>query len=190
MSPQEAVLQSKREKVIIDYQSPDYVKVPLGTTTSGQSTPIKSIDDMVFIKPLDELEEEMICSPASLRGHIAKRHFIVGVCAYYGMARYDIEIAAYRGIPLDWVVKKAYENLERYDSDIQYDINKDARVITGIVRNFSVMHYRIIVVQTIKYIEQFGLASIDWDRVEKSLPGASNIKFDLERDSRDNQFLR
>ena len=190
MGPQEAVLQSERKSVNIDYRSLDYVNVPLGTTTSGQSTPIRSIDDMVTIKPLDKLEEEMNCSWTSLRGHIAKRHFIVGLCAYYGMARYDVEIAAYRGMHLDWVVKEAYENLERDDADIQYDINKDARVITGIVRNFSVTHYRIIVVQTLKYIEQFGLASIDWDRVERSLLRASKVEFDLDRDSGDDQFLR
>lgn len=190
MSQQEAVLQSERESVIIDYSSPDYVKIPLGTTASGQSTPINSIDDMVPIKPLDELEEEMTCSPTSLRGHIGNRHFIVGLCAYYGMARYDVEIAAYRGIPLDWVVKKAYENLERDDADIQHDIDSDARVWIRQVRNFTVEHYRIIAVQTLKYMEQFGLTSIDWIRVEKSLPGASEVQFDLERDSRDDKFLR
>ncbi len=72
------------------------------------------------------------------------------------MARYDIELAAYRGIRLDWV---------------------------------SVKHYRIIVAQTLKYIEQFGLASIDWDRVERNLPRASKVEFDLDRDPNDGQFL-
>lgn len=129
------------------------------------------------------------CTPASLRGHIANAHFQARTLRSLGIARWDIEIAQYRGIPLDWVVKKAYEKLERTDADIQEEIDLHSKD-SGVTGEFTVTGYKTVLVKNLRFIEQVGLAKIDWERVERAFPGAFHITVDPETDSKDGSFKK
>lgn len=124
------------------------------------------------------------CSAASLRGHIVNVHFQARTLADLGVARYDIEIAAHRGIPLYWVARKAYERLERDDADIAKEISEHE-----VADKLTVDEYRTMLVKNLKYIECLNLACIDWKRVNVSFDGASEIELDIDKDGRDMSFL-
>ena len=124
------------------------------------------------------------CSPASLRGHIANAHFQARTLADIGVARYDIEVASYRKIDLTWVVRKAYEKLEREDKDILTEIEEHE-----VAKKLTVDCYREMLIKNLKYIEQLDLAKVDWERVERSYTGASTVELDIERDGRDMSFF-
>lgn len=105
--------------------------------------------------------------------------------ASLGVARYDIEVAHYRGFELTWVVKKAYERLERPDTDIQAEIHEHK-----IAKPFTPADYRVVLVKNLKLIECLNLASVDWQRVERSLPGARAVELDLDADGTDMSFRK
>lgn len=88
---------------------------------SAESTTIPQISEAYFQIILDEharIEAEIArkqdpfgCYAPELRGHIASAHFQAKTMEHYGVARWDIELARYRGFPLDWPIKKACERL-------------------------------------------------------------------------------
>jgi len=130
------------------------------------------------------------CSPASLRGHIANNHFQADMLACTGVARYDLEVAAYRGIELDWVVQKAHQNLERPDADIREEISCSApRSRFAANGQLTVHEYRALLTKNLKYIERLALAVIDWARMERSFPEASQVALDVTRDTADSSFF-
>jgi len=135
---------------------------------------------------------EMDCSPPSLRGHIVNTHLSALFLDWSGVARYDIELAMYREIPLDWVVEKAYQKIERPDEDIQTEINEEVLNIKKPSEQVHYIHnledYKTMIVKNLIYIEQLGRAPIDWDRVNASFPQASNVKLDIDKDTKEGRF--
>lgn len=111
------------------------------------------------------------CSPASLRGHIVNAHLKAHILMTLGIPRYDIEVAALRGIQLDWVVQKAYEKLARPEAETK---GED-----------TIERYKQMIVKTLLYIEKLGLATIDWKRVSMLYPKARKIRLDLPADGHD-----
>jgi hypothetical protein len=143
--------------------------------------------------------DPLTCKPESLRGHIAKTHLrLPRVISDLGVARWDIELAAYRGIPLDWVVKKAYQYLEEDDETIRQKIfagnprclplPEDSVFRRLDLDDKSPSLYRVYVVKNLIYVDQLGLASVDWDRVELAVVGARQVDLDIEKDSREGPF--
>lgn len=142
------------------------------------------------------LGKEFTCTPASLRGHIVNAHFSPDIAALLGVARYDIELALYRGIQLDWVVRKAYERLEEDEATTHQRFvpdTKDSDFWEGSTRLFfqfgDIRAYREMIVKNLIYIEELRRASVDWVRVNAALPEADSVTLVLFRDSRDQPFL-
>ncbi len=151
---------------------------------------LQAVEDLCDYR-LSELEfkEWNTCSPESLRGHIVNAHFQPMTLASLGVARYDIEIAHYRGIPLDWVVGKAYAKLERPNEDIQGEIDENKQRNPCMRADFSVDMYRTMLVKDLRYIEMLGRAAVDWQRVERAFPDALSVELNLREDSHDGSFL-
>ena len=119
------------------------------------------------------------CSPEAIRGHIVNIHLRAKSAAEFGVARFDIEVAARRKFDLGWVVRKAYGRLERSHNDIRTEI------IQTVCPAYSVDMYRTVLVKTLKFIAQLGLADVDWSRVKKTVPNADEITLDINRDAND-----
>lgn len=124
------------------------------------------------------------CSPASLRGRIVNAHFQARTLANLGVARYDLEVAKYRNMSVDWVVQQAYKKLERDDADILTEIKEHK-----VADKLTVAGYRTMLVKNLKYIRQLGLATIDWERVNKSI-NSLEIASEIEQDSHDMSFRK
>lgn len=124
------------------------------------------------------------CPPASLRGHIVSAHLQARTLVSYGVARYDIEVAHYRDMSLEWVCKKIYECLERTDQDIWNEIREHQ------CSEFTPHDYRIVLIKNLLFIERLQCAQIDWDRVERSFPEYQAISLNLSTDSHDASFYK
>jgi len=130
------------------------------------------------------------CTSGSLRGHIINAHFKAMTLSSIGVAAYDIEIASVRQMDLTKVVEAAYERLDRTDHEIQNEINDQHEdKIHKSLKDFTVDNYRTVLVKNLKYIEQLGLAEVDWGMVERSVPNARSVELDLETDTTDASFL-
>ena len=125
---------------------------------------------------------------SSLRGHIVRVHFQPRTMFTLGVALYDIEIAKYRSFDLTWVVQQAYLLVERSNQAIIKEIQTQF-YHTEDARSFSASDYRTIMVKNLKLIESYGLAQVDWDRVEKSQPGARKMSLNLQQDTQDLSFF-
>ncbi len=145
--------------------------------------------------PFSEFDPRTL-NPASIRGHIVNAHLkLASVLAAYGVPRGDLEILAYRkaqglpGFDAKWVVTRTYHFLES-NQPVQ-----GIRIFTSITISpftkdggFTVSDYHHMLVKTLKYIEQLGLAEVDWGRVEKVVPNARSIPLNLAEDSVDDGF--
>lgn len=135
------------------------------------------------------LKDELTCTPASLRGHIVNDHFSPSIVSLIGVARYDIELARFREIPLDWVARKAYEILEE-DEFTAFQRFPKIPWRTG--RHFfqwgDITSYRTMIVKNLIFIEELGLAPVDWDKVEVAFTDARSVTLDIEMDSNDVPF--
>ena len=128
--------------------------------------------------------------PAQLRGHIVNQHFDPRVLSWFGVARFDIDLAQCMGIPLDWVIKKGIERLEHGWADKDGHLMKPPGNVSSQVYNRLDLPWgedwcKLMVVKNLIYIDQSGMGSIDWDRVYKAVPTARSIKLDIRRDSFD-----
>jgi hypothetical protein len=128
------------------------------------------------------------CEPHQLRGHIANTHLSPAVAASYGVARFDIEVAAYRDIPLDWVVKKAYRFLEEDDRTIIFKMFEGrADYITAMFGEksgpkynyWSIPGYKGMIVKNLLYIEMLNRAEVDWQRVIRAFPEAMDVTLEV-----------
>lgn len=138
-----------------------------------------------------------ITTPPSLRGHIVNQHLSPAGLAAFGVARYDIELSYFLQVPLDWVVKKAFQQLEESDSDVRVRLRNDASRFQvaheGGFRElydyWSIPGYKTMLVRDLMYIEKLGLARIDWPRALATVPlDHQPVTLDLERDCRDTAF--
>jgi hypothetical protein len=142
--------------------------------------------------------DPLTCPPERLRGHLANTHLLPRVLAIVGVARWDITLCEFRGIPLNWVVKKGYEWLEHDDNrirerifagDPQYTPLPERSVYLKLGLDYwSVRTYREFVVKNLMFIEQLSLAPVDWTRVVAVVPNFSKINLDIERDSSEGPF--
>lgn len=154
---------------------------------------IKSDD---FKKEVADSHSELKCTPASLRGHIVKAHFNPAIIADLGVARYDIDLAAYRGFKLDWVVKQAYKRLEESPEMterrfVASSLLWGVRLRPGKDRYFEygdMEGYKKMLVKTLRHIDEQGLASVDWNRVALSVANLEEITLDIDRDSIERPF--
>ncbi len=137
------------------------------------------------------LKEWSTTSQASLSGHIVNAHFQARTLHSFGIPRWDLEIARYRWFNVKWIVKKIYEKIERSDSDIINEItnqiiNEDKKIL--LPNEFTPKEYRVTLVKTLRLMIDLGLISVDsvdWQRVELSLHGATQIVYVLSKDSRE-----
>jgi len=145
-------------------------------TNDSQRSLISSTEDTIesFIDM-----NPLTCKAPSLRGHIVNDHLkdYQGLLIDSGVPLRDIGIAAYREIPLDWVVKKIYQELEQNDQDI------NAKFEAQNIVNHEPNDYREMLIKTLMCIEQYDTATIDWKRVMKSYPNTLDVTFDPENDS-------
>ena len=123
------------------------------------------------------------CPPESLRGHIVTAHLRPDVLTVLGVPAYDIGVAEHRGIPLDWVVKRAISIIATTDEEVEDSVY-------GVVSRDAVPIevYREMLVKTVRYIDDVGLADVPWDEVTALYPEAATIAVDLRVDSRDIPF--
>lgn len=157
---------------------------------------IYTVENKINRPPKDSPWNEMTCSAPSLRGHIVNAHFDPDILARLGIPRFDIELAQFRGFDLNWVAKKVYERLE--------EPTKTTAIRFRLLRKFhntcvdgrdpyfafgDVAGYRRMLVRSLMYIEQLGLAPINWDRVRQAVPALDEINLDLERDSSEGPFI-
>jgi len=139
--------------------------------------------------------EKMTCPDAgpNLRGHIAKQHFSPGILAWMGVAKFDLELAALKGLNMDWAVKKAYERLENGWAGHEAEFQKPRTVKMNSVFNRDSLPWdenwpKIFLVKNLKYIEQLNLSVIDWDRVTKIIALTDETILDIEKDAHDPDF--
>lgn len=141
--------------------------------------------------PCKEDGSEFSCSNRGLARHIVKVHFSPLEMMRNGVARYDIELAFYRGFDLNWVVEEAYKKLEREDEKIQKEINESipgAGIIPG--HNFSIDDYKTIIIKDLQLIAKLGLGNVDVDRLRVIFPRVNEIEVDIVNDTRDDRFLK
>jgi hypothetical protein len=122
----------------------------------------------------EEYRREQTCTGPSLRGHIVNAHLRPSTLFWYGIPRFDVELAEARGFNLGWVVHKAIQRLEQADdlvaglppiTEIQKSVFKINRLPTA-------TEYRVLLARTLALIDNYNLASVDWERVENIIPGA------------------
>lgn len=118
-----------------------------------------------------------LCSAPSLRGHIVKAHLAPDGLTSIGIPIYDIEIAEARGFDLDWVVAKA---LDRLGVTFEAD--------SGFPDRIPLEQYQVALAKTLRVIHDRGLAEVEWEEVDKMMPGASALAADLSRDTTDISF--
>ena len=96
---------------------------------------------------------------------------------------YDIKAAKYRRIRLDQVVSFIYERLENPLPPEQ--MTRAHLVDYELVETpISVEEYNLVLVKTLKCIEQENLGIVSWERIEKVVPAAL-ITFNPQTDAKD-----
>jgi len=151
-----------------------------------------------YYKELNEAARKFVKNgdtPAGLRGHIVNKHFDPRVLGWFGVARFDIDLAKKLHIPLDWVVKKAYDRIEigwpaEQASELQRYLIKNPK--TDVYARYAQLGIRFdedwckaMVIRNLRYIELLGLSPVDWNRVTRAVPSSRGITLDLARDSFD-----
>lgn len=126
--------------------------------------------------------DERLCGHRGFQRHIIDIHLRAGVLHSLGVPLYDIEVASVRGMKLDLVVAEIMKRIARKDPEIALEMNREGA-------SASVSEYKINLVKTLRLIERHKLAKIDWDSVETSFAGASNVEIDPSRDFRDKSFI-
>jgi hypothetical protein len=125
---------------------------------------------------------------ASLLKHIVSAHFQARTLRDFGIALYDVEMAAYRGFRLQAMVDEALRLIARSDEDILEEIRSHAQH-DRIRGEFSIDEYRLVLIKNIKLAEIFDRIQYDPAELEKFFPGASSVRVDFKKDSRDGSFF-
>lgn len=150
----------------------------------------------------DSLRLEMGCTAVGLTKHIIGKHLLSpAILAGYGVAKYDIEIACVRMFSLSEVVLAAYQILEESDDELRARVEKERTIYLGLCRSYETAFQKLgldyrdlnahktIIIKNLKYIEQLGLAEINWRRVIGAVPDGLSITLDLDRDTTDVSFF-
>ena len=124
--------------------------------------------------------------PAQLRGHIVNQHLVL---PWFGVAKFDIDLANRMDISLDWVVRKGIESLEQGWKQPKGIFAGEPNGADDVYRRLGLPWNedwcKLMVVKNLIYIAQSGQSKIDWNRVKNAVPGASTIRLDIHRDSYD-----
>ena len=139
--------------------------------TNSPSSQTGSFNDL--LSSLDEMR----LAPAIIRRHIVDIHFSPRVLLDTGIPRYDLGLCRYRKIDLSWVVQMAYEKLETLNQELQAQIDGEKDRCLPFGRTVEV--YRRMLVKTLKYIDSYGLAAIDWTNVETLFNGARSVRINI-----------
>lgn len=121
-------------------------------------------------------------TPDEMIAHVIG-HCFPDTIAEFGVGFYDIDACRFRGIRLEAVVEWALAKLKFSNSALTESI--DAH---GAQELLTAKGYRLLLVKTILYIWQQGLAIPDWERLEVVHPGAREVTLNLRRDSNDIPF--
>lgn len=152
---------------------------------------LRLIEAMKRRIPCKEDGIEFTCSKNGLARHIVRVHFEPLEMMRNGIARYDIELAFYRGVDLNWVVEEAYKKLERENEVIQREIEQKipgAGIIPG--HDFSIDDYKTIIIKNLQLIAKLGLGSVNVNRLKTIFPGVYGIEVDIVNGTRDEHFLK
>lgn len=129
-------------------------------------------EEKSYASPVYVTVEDRSAYSASLRGHIVKGHLKPRALSWFGVPRYDIELAAFGGVRLDWVVDKTYEIIESSTKSLEEAIRRESGVMT---ENLNAYRYREMAVRTLVLIEKHNLADVDWERVSRSFDRVQEI---------------
>lgn len=124
----------------------------------------------------------------SLLKHIVSAHFQARTLRGLGVALFDIEIAAYKGFDMSYVVERAWARILRTDVEIQNEIDGQTKV-DGSKDVFTPDDYRTVLIKNLKLIQIFDGASVDLNSLLRLYPHLAAIPIDLKRDTRDGSFL-
>lgn len=177
----------------------ELIKFPIFNKNSSLNKEYVSPTKPSFKKEIDKKDShgELTCTAASLRGHIVRAHFDPYIMADFGVARYDIDLAKYRGFNLDWVVSQAYKRLEESPEMTKRRFGAYRLWGTTSMKNKEryfeyedIEGYKEMLVKTLRHIAEQGLTTVpvDWNRVALSVPNLEGITLDIERDSRERPF--
>lgn len=109
-------------------------------------------------------EQRVLDIPDSdIISHVINSHLLPRVLTTdFGVPVYDIDLCDCRRISLKPVVEEVYRKLREHFP--------------------AYPSYRLMLVKTLRYIDERGLFEIDWDRVESIHPGALEVKVDIPKD--------
>ena len=129
---------------------------------------------------------------AKLSEHIAQAHLALYVLPWYGVARFDIDLAEKMNAPLDGVIeygvqrlKTGWRNNWERESEPGYQFFAVYRRL-GLPWNED--WCKLMVVKNMLYVEQKKLAVVDWAEVRAIYPAAAGVSLDIKRDSFDPEF--
>ena len=120
---------------------------------------------------------EMSLKPDIIRRHIVDIHLSPRVLLETGIPRYELGICSYRKIDLSRVVEQAYEKLGTPDQELQAQIDKEKDRCLSF--GSTIDAYKRMLVKTLKYIESYGLAAINWANVETLFNGARSVRINI-----------
>jgi hypothetical protein len=130
------------------------------------------------------------CTAPSLRGHLVNAHFQARTLMSIGVPRYDIEVAAVRGMGLGWVVKRAVEKMAQPDGAIRAELGSFAHDGNEVFGPIDETTYRLMLAKSIRFIDTMRLAKVPWAQVNDVYPEASSVPLDLSKDTTDVSFIK
>jgi hypothetical protein len=161
------------------------------------SVNMKEVEVKKSVTDLDPLG----CQPKSIRGHIVNTHFKYSTMAWYGVAEWDLGLAEFRRIPMDWVIKKACDLITQPDDVMLVGILREEPLYRLFQHRFAVYEkklgwdylvpqsHRMMLVKNLHAMNNHGLlGEFDWDPIEKFVPGASNMTVDVTQDTMEKPF--
>lgn len=132
---------------------------------------------------------------ARIRGHIVNLHFEPAILGYIGVPHLDVNLAALFGERLDWVVRKSHELLKDGWKDRNGFLNQGP--VPGYSHAFNNSGEpwgedwcKARVVKTLRMIDNWDLAKVNWQRIEQVYPPAESITYDPQLDAYEPPGLR
>ncbi|MDO8554246.1 MAG: hypothetical protein Q7S22_05540 [Candidatus Micrarchaeota archaeon] len=128
-----------------------------------------------------------------INGGTRKGHLNFVSLTMCGIPAFDLEIISKKKFRATKIVKAICELLNRKDADIQKEIEKHKEdCVIGsdcLPCKSTTADYKNYLIKTLKYIEELGIGKIDWKEVEKIIPNARAMRFNLDLDTKDGTFF-
>ena len=155
-------------------------------------------DNLTYLAALQKAARDLPFSrnqEKGLRGHIANTHFSPLILPWYGVARFDIDLAKLLNIRLEWVVAKGMQYLETGWPEYQQNFdelilcNPNKRVVFDRTQeDWNTDWCKKMVYKNLLYIEQSGTANFDRSGIYRKHPHLEGITLDMSRDSFDPDY--